>query len=88
MDILPIQASSVPCERVFSSSKETITAKRSQLRPPLVEALQLLKFSAKQGRQLNFTKGLDRDEEIHELEEREAAQPTEELGSYFNSFCD
>jgi hAT family C-terminal dimerisation region len=85
MDILPIQASSVPCERVFSSSKETITAKRSQLKPQLVEALQLLKFSVKQGQQLNFTKGLDRDEEIEELEAREAAQPTEELGSYFNS---
>jgi len=39
MDILPIQAFSVPCERVFSSSKETIIARRNALSPHLVEAL-------------------------------------------------
>jgi len=57
MDILPVQASSVSYERVFSSSKETITARRNSLSPQLVEALQLLKFSTKQGRGMSFTQG-------------------------------
>jgi hAT family C-terminal dimerisation region len=85
MDILPIQASSVPCERVFSSSKQTITARRNQLSPQLVETLQLLKFSAKKGHQLTFTSGLDRDEETRQLEEKEDVEPPEDLRSYFNN---
>lgn len=56
MDYLPIQATSVPCERVFSSAKETDTAKRNQISPVLMEALQLLKFSIKKER-LNFMDG-------------------------------
>ncbi|KII83154.1 hypothetical protein PLICRDRAFT_119748, partial [Plicaturopsis crispa FD-325 SS-3] len=45
MDILPVQASAVPCERVFSSSKETCTLRRNRTSPRLLEALQILKFS-------------------------------------------
>ena len=45
MDIIPIQASSVPCERVFSSGKETMTPQRSRISAQLMEALQILKFS-------------------------------------------
>jgi hypothetical protein len=56
MDYLPVQATSVPCERVFSSAKETDTAKRNWMSPMLMEALQLLKFSLKKER-LNFTAG-------------------------------
>jgi hypothetical protein len=56
MDYLPVQATSVPCERVFSSAKETDTAKRNRISPVLMEALQLLKFSLKKER-LNFTAG-------------------------------
>lgn len=56
MDYLPVQATSVPCERVFSSAKETDTAKRNRISPMLMEALQLLKFSLKKER-LNFTTG-------------------------------
>ena len=56
MDYLPIQATSVPCERVFSSAKETDTAKRNRISPVLMEALQLLKFLLKKER-LNFTRG-------------------------------
>ncbi|KAI0245390.1 hypothetical protein BJV78DRAFT_1139009 [Lactifluus subvellereus] len=56
MDHLPIQASAVPCERVFSSSAETDTKKRNRLSPTLMEALQVLKFSLKKNR-LNFTQG-------------------------------
>ncbi|KAG5649309.1 hypothetical protein H0H81_004694 [Sphagnurus paluster] len=44
LDVLPVQASSVPCERVFSSSKETNTLRRSQLSPAMMEVLQMLKF--------------------------------------------
>lgn len=56
MDYLPVQATSVPCERVFSSAKETDTAKRNRINPVLMEALQLLKFLLKKER-LNFTRG-------------------------------
>jgi hypothetical protein len=41
--ILPIQASAVPCERAFSSSKETDTDKRNRLSPKMMEILQILK---------------------------------------------
>ena len=47
MDYLPIQASAVPCERVFSSSAETNTKKQNRISPALMEALQVLKFSLK-----------------------------------------
>lgn len=50
MDYLPIQASSVPCERVFSSSAETDTKKRNRLGADLMEALQILKYDLKQER--------------------------------------
>jgi hypothetical protein len=56
MDYLPIQATSVPCERVFSSAKETDTAKRNKLDPILMEILQMLKFSLKK-EHLNFMAG-------------------------------
>ena len=68
MDILPIQGSSVPCERVFSSAKETMTDRRSRIQPELMEALQLLKYSVKHGRSLNFTAGSSWREEEEELE--------------------
>lgn len=53
MDYLPIQASAVPCERVFSSSAETDTKKRNRISPLLMEALQMLKYRFKKDR-LNF----------------------------------
>ena len=62
MDYLPIQATSVPCERVFSSAKETDTARRNRISPVLMEALQLLKFTLKKER-LNFTDGWSTSEE-------------------------
>ena len=88
MDILPIQASSVPCERVFSSSKETITARRNALSPKLVEALQLLKYSNKQGKGISFIEGLEEAEELAELEKREEGQSVEELGTYLRDFSE
>lgn len=59
MDIIPIQGSAVPCERVFSSAKETMTPRRNRIKPELMEALQVLKFSVKKGRGLDFTSGLN-----------------------------
>jgi hypothetical protein len=56
MDYLPIQASAVPCERIFSSSAETGTKKRNRISPLLMEALQVLKFYLKKER-LNLTAG-------------------------------
>jgi hypothetical protein len=47
MDYLPIQASSVPCERAFSSSSETDTVRRNRISPILMEALQMLKFAVR-----------------------------------------
>jgi hypothetical protein len=47
MDYLPIQASAVPCDRVFSSSAETDTKRRNRINPALIEALQMLKFHLK-----------------------------------------
>ncbi len=69
MDILPIQASAVPCERVFSSSKETMSARRSRISPGLMEALQVLKFSVNHGTGLNFTKHLSAEQQLLELED-------------------
>ena len=84
MDILPIQASSVPCERVFSSGKETHSARRNRISPDLMEALQLLKFSVKQGRGLNFTAGLSIEEQLKEMELSELVknQVPEDLTSF------
>jgi hypothetical protein len=47
MDYLPVQASFVPCERVFSSSAKTDTKQRNCISPVLMEVLQMLKFSLK-----------------------------------------
>jgi len=56
MDYLPIQATSVPSERIFSSSSETDTKKRNRIHPVLMEALQMLKCALKNDR-LNFMVG-------------------------------
>ncbi|KDQ54446.1 hypothetical protein JAAARDRAFT_103362, partial [Jaapia argillacea MUCL 33604] len=45
LDVLPVQATAVPCEQVFSSSKETITARRCKLSPLMLEILQILKYT-------------------------------------------
>ena len=55
MDVLPAQASAVPCERV--SSKETCTLRRSNLQGNMLEALQVLKFDNKRDR-FNFVDDL------------------------------
>jgi len=57
MDVLPAQASSVPCERLFSSGKETYTTRRNRIQPKLMEALQALKLSSRNS-SLNLTEHL------------------------------
>ncbi|KAJ6614681.1 hypothetical protein B0H10DRAFT_1738662, partial [Mycena sp. CBHHK59/15] len=66
-DILPIQASVILCEQVFSLSAETNTARRNHTAPELMEGLQMLKFSVKKGWGLSFTSGTSRDEELELL---------------------
>ncbi|KIM53028.1 hypothetical protein SCLCIDRAFT_38357, partial [Scleroderma citrinum Foug A] len=53
MDYFVIQATSVPCEHVFSSSAKTNTKRHNHIGPTLMEALQMLKFSLKK-QQLHF----------------------------------
>jgi len=50
LDVLPMQASAVPSERVFSSSKETMTARRANLSPQMMEVLQILKYAFRHDR--------------------------------------
>jgi hypothetical protein len=57
MDYLPIQASSVPSERAFSSCAETDTPRRNRISPVLMEALQMLKFAIRQDA-MDFTSDL------------------------------
>ena len=56
LDYLPIQASAVPSERVFSSSADTDTKKRNRINPTLMEALQILKYIFRHER-LDFMQG-------------------------------
>jgi len=87
MDILPIQASAVPCERVFSSAKETITSRRNHISPELMEALQMLKFSSRKGHGLDFMQGLSRQQELETLKgshSLEIERP-EEVAAYASS---
>lgn len=58
MDYLPIQASSVPCERAFSSSAETDTNRRNRISPVLMEALQMLKYFLNHSFTMDFTSDL------------------------------
>jgi hypothetical protein len=81
MNLIPIQGTSVPCERVFSASKETTTARRNRLSARVMEATQILKFQAKNKRGLSFTEGFDEAEELAELEEREEVTPMEDVWS-------
>ncbi|CDO76573.1 hypothetical protein BN946_scf184831.g9 [Trametes cinnabarina] len=67
LDILAVQASAVACERVFSSSKETDTLRRSRINPELMEALQCLKYHFKQSR-LNLAHHLVAREEDYAIE--------------------
>ncbi|KAF8631004.1 hypothetical protein AX17_005175 [Amanita inopinata Kibby_2008] len=62
LNYLPIQASSVPCKRAFSSAAETDMARRN---PILMEALQMLKFGLNNN--MTFTDHLLAPEPHHEV---------------------
>ncbi|KZT33247.1 hATC-domain-containing protein, partial [Sistotremastrum suecicum HHB10207 ss-3] len=49
LDVLPVQASSVACERLFSAGKHIATDTRSRLNPEMFEKLQLLKYIWRKG---------------------------------------
>jgi len=87
MDVLPIPASTVPCERVFSSAKETMAPWQSHISPNLMEALQLLKFTLRNGRSLDFTSGLDYMDKLNEMEKGESRQNDipEDIASFVQS---
>lgn len=82
MDYLPIQASSVPCERAFSSSAETDTARRNRISPLLMEALQMYKFGLKTDL-MNFTAGNMTSE--NDLLEDNTIRSRNLLGELFSS---
>jgi hypothetical protein len=64
LDYIPIQASAVPCERIFSSGKETLTTRRSRIS----QELKILKFAFKHNQKLSFTAGTDMESEINAME--------------------
>jgi hypothetical protein len=84
MDIIPIQASSVACERVFSSGKQTMTPRRSRISALLMEALQILKFSIRKGSKdspLKFT-DMSWKEELMEFERLARSAPPGDAEAY------
>lgn len=84
MDIIPIQASSVACERVFSSGKQTMTPRRSRISAKLMEALQILKFSIRKGAKdspLKFT-DMTWKEELTEFERLAQSAPPGDAEAY------
>lgn len=64
LDYLAIQASSVPCERAFSSSSLTDTKRRNRLGPMMFEALQVLKHWYKKDRIKWMDKWITAEEEM------------------------
>jgi hypothetical protein len=82
MDFLPVQATSVPCEHVFSSAKDTDTTKRNRISPVLMEALQMLKYSLKK-EHLNFMDGWQTSEAAMGV-----PKPNGDLGSLFTNNAD
>ncbi|KEP45460.1 hAT family dimerization protein, partial [Rhizoctonia solani 123E] len=71
MDVLPIQASSVLSERVFSSSKMTCTTERNRLSVRTMEALQVLKHVLKHHRRESSEVALDLVSHVFETLELE-----------------
>ena len=67
-NILPVHASAMPCECVFSSEKMTVTDRCNKIARKLMEALQILKFWFKKGFSLSFTHGTAPEDELKEME--------------------
>jgi hypothetical protein len=88
MDLIPIQASSVPCERVFSSGKETMAPRRRRISAKLMESLQMMKYSIRKGRPLNFTQGMCWRDELTEFEFAAKTDPVGDAEAYGRSLGD
>ena len=88
MDIIPIQASSVPCERVFLSGKETMAPWRRHIFAKLMEFLQIMKYSIQKGRLLNFTQGMQWNDELIEFEFAARMEPVGDAEAYGHSLRD
>ena len=88
MDIILIQASSVPCERVFSSGKKTMAPWRRCISAKLIESLQMIKYSIWKGRLLNFTQGMQWNNELIEFEFAEKMEPVGDAEAYGCSLRD
>jgi hypothetical protein len=84
MDIIPIQASSVACERVFSSGKQTMTPRRSRISALLMEALQILKFAIRKDTKDSSLKFTDMTwkEELMEFERLARSAPPGDAEAY------
>jgi len=78
LDILSVQASAVPCERLFSSSKITCTDQCNHILPKLLEALQTRKFMVKHQR-MDFMEGFLADEADYTMDGKLTANAIEEL---------
>jgi hypothetical protein len=80
LDYLPIQATSVPSESIFSRSAATDTPMRSKLSGPTMEALQMAKSFIHEERLLNFTSGLT-TQEADMLQELDDVDPLQEIAT-------
>ena len=81
MDIIPIQASSVACEQVFSSGKQTMTPRRGRISAQLMEALQILKFAIRKEEPLKLS-DMTWKEELKEFERLAWAAPPSDAEAY------
>jgi hAT family C-terminal dimerisation region len=74
LDVLPSQASSVSCERIFSSAKLTATDRRSRLKPEIFEILQIMKSTWR-----------DRLKNLTEVDDEDSEQCTDDFMSFLIS---
>jgi hypothetical protein len=81
VDILPIQPAAVGCERIFSSSAQTITERRNRLADKTMEALQTLKYEYKQARSM-VRMWLPREVDLEEMENWAALQLPEDVEAF------
>ncbi|KAK1218185.1 hypothetical protein PQX77_019137 [Marasmius sp. AFHP31] len=81
LNILPVQGSSVPSERVFCSAKLTKTDLRNQLSPHMMEACMILKGSYQLDGPIDFTSHFRHDPMVEELQlmtQKDNEMPLEE----------
>ena len=65
-----------------------MTARRSRISSELMEELQVLKYSLRKRRDLNFTEGMKWEEELEEFESLAEGSVPEDVRSYIRSLAD